>query len=187
MTTLQPEPTSAHNLDGYGAPLIPWERVLERLAGGLTQVPATGGPNRHTVWLATANPNGAPHVMPLGALWVEDAFYFTSGAGTRKSKNLRENPQCTLSVATEPFDLVFEGRATQVRDAATAERIARAFRADGWEATVVEGDASLTAPYSAPSAGPPPWDIYAFKVETVYALGAAEPYGATRFNFSARG
>jgi hypothetical protein len=31
---------------------------LERLAGGLTQVPATGGPNRHTVWLAMALPNG---------------------------------------------------------------------------------------------------------------------------------
>jgi hypothetical protein len=125
--------------------------------------------------------------MPLGALWVDGAFYFTSGAGTRKAKNLRENPQCTLCVATEPFDLVFEGTATQVRDVATAERIAEAFRADGWEATVVEGDASLTAPYSAPSAGPPPWDIYAFTVETAYALGAAEPYGATRFNFSARG
>jgi pyridoxamine 5'-phosphate oxidase-like protein len=109
MTTLPPEPTSARNRDGYGAPLIPWERVLERLAGGLTQVPATGGPDRHTVWLATASPNGAPHIMPLGALWVEGVFHFTSGAGTRKSKNLHENPQCTLCVATEPFDLVFEG------------------------------------------------------------------------------
>jgi hypothetical protein len=187
MTAPQPKPTSARNLDGYGAPLIPWEQVLERLAKGLTQAPATGGPNRHTVWLATASPNGAPHVMPLGAHWVEGAFYFTSGAGTRKSKNLRENPQCTLCVATEPFDLVFEGTASQVRDVATAEHIAEAFRADGWEATVVEGGASLTAPYSAPSAGPPPWDIYEFTVETIYALGAAEPYGATRFNFSARG
>jgi hypothetical protein len=187
MATPQPHPVSSRNLDAYGAPLIAWERVLERLAGGLTQAPATGGPNRHTVWLATASPNGAPHVMPLGALWVDGAFYFTSGAGTRKSKNLHENPHCTLCVATEPFDLVFEGRATQVRDVSTAERIAEAFRADGWEATVVEGDTSLTAPYSAPSAGPPPWDIYAFTVETVYALGATEPYGATRFDVSARG
>jgi hypothetical protein len=83
--------------------------------------------------------------MPLGARWVEGAFYFTTGAGTRKSKNLRENPQCMLCVATEPFDLVFEGSASQVRDVATTGRIAEAFRADGWEATVVEGDASLTA------------------------------------------
>jgi hypothetical protein len=75
----------------------------------------------------------------------------------------------------------------QVRDVTTAERIAEAFRADGWEATVVEGGASLTAPYGAPSAGPPPWDIHECTVETAYALGAAEPYGATRFNFSALG
>jgi hypothetical protein len=125
--------------------------------------------------------------MRLGSLWVEGACYFTSGAGPRKSKNLRENPQCALCVATEPFDLVFEGSAAQVHDVAAAERIAEAFRTDGWEAAVVEGDTSLTAPYSAPSAGQSPWDICEFTVETVYALGAAEPYGATRFNFSARG
>jgi hypothetical protein len=71
--------------------------------------------------------------MPLGELWVEGAFYFTSGAGTRKSKYLRENQQCTLCVATEPsepFNLVFEGRATQVRDVASANADRRGY--DDW-------------------------------------------------------
>ena len=59
------------NLDGYGAPLIPWTRVRERLDRGLTQAPGTGGPDRHTAWLATVRPDGRPHVMPPGILWVE--------------------------------------------------------------------------------------------------------------------
>jgi hypothetical protein len=35
---------------------IQWERALSSLESGLTQAPDTGGPNRHTTWLATSNP-----------------------------------------------------------------------------------------------------------------------------------
>jgi len=44
-------------------------------------------------------------------------------------------------------------------------------------------DGALYADYSAPSAGPPPWDVYEVRPETVFALGTAEPYGATRWRF----
>lgn len=84
------EPVAEQNLDGYGAPLIPWTRVLESLEG-LTQGPESGGPERHTHWLATVRPDGRPHVMPVGVLWVDGAFYFSTGAGTRKGKNLARN------------------------------------------------------------------------------------------------
>jgi hypothetical protein len=183
MTTTQPEPTSDRNLDGYGAPPIPWEKVRERLDQGLTQAPSTGGPDRHTCWLATVHPDGRPHVMPLGALWVDGAFYFTSGAGTRKARNLAQNPHCALTVATHEYDLIFEGTAARVTDPAKVAHIAEAFRADGWPATVDGSGTSLTAPYSAPSAGLPPWDVYEVTPETVFAMGTAEPGGATRFTF----
>jgi|SRR5579859_2291623 len=176
-------PTAERNLDGYGAPPIDWTRVRERLEQGFTQAPGAGGPDRHTCWLATVGPDGRPHVMPLGALWVDGAFYFTSGAGTRKAQNLAAHPQCVLTVATHEFDLVIEGPAVRVSDPATVEHIAAVYRADGWPATVSAGVASLTAEYSAPSAGPPPWDVYALTPETVYALGTAPPYGATRWRF----
>ena len=178
------EPVTERNLDGYGAPIIPWAKVLTHLEQSLTQAPGTGGPDRHTCWLATVNTDGSPHVMPLGALWVDGAFYFTSGAAARKSRNLEHDPRCALTVATHDFDLVFEGKATKVTDRATAQRIADRYKADGWPASVTEGSASLTAEYSAPSAGPPPWDIYEMVPETVYALGTAEPYGATRWRFA---
>ena len=43
--------------------------MRERLEQGLTQGPGSGGPDRHTCWLATVGPDGRPHVMPFGALW----------------------------------------------------------------------------------------------------------------------
>jgi len=183
MTTIQREPTSEQNLDGYGAPTIPWEKVRDVLTQRIPQEPGSGSLNRHTWWLATVRPDGRPHVMPLGVLWVEDAFYFAAGAATRKAKDLAHNPHCVITVATHDFDLVLEGAAVKVSDSATAARVAEAYRADGWPASVDRSGTTLTAPYSAPSAGPPPWEVYAFTPETVFALGAAEPYGATRWRF----
>ena len=91
------------NLDGYGAPLIPWTRVRERLDRGLTQAPGTGGPDRHTAWLATVRPDGRPHVMPLGILWVDGAFYFIRWAASRYKIALAtsataRNREATLSL-----------------------------------------------------------------------------------------
>jgi len=46
----------------------------------------------------------------------------------------------------------------------------------------VEGDA-FTAPYSAPSAGPPPWHLYRFTFHTAFGVASEEPRGATRWRF----
>lgn len=175
------EPKTERNLDGYGAAPIAWSRVRQRLDEGFTQAPKTGGPSRHTTWLTTINPDGSPHVMPLGSLWIDGAFYFTSGPGTRKGKNLSRDPRCALAIASEPFDLVIEGDARRVTNAATLERLAEAYRRTGWNPTVRDG--ALTAEYSAPSAGPPPWNVYEVKPKILYALATDQPGGATKFVF----
>lgn len=132
MTTI--EPVSERNLDGYGAPPIPWSSVRERPGRRLYAAPDTGGPNRHTGWVATVHPDGRPNVVPVGILGVDGAFYFTAGAGTRRAKNLAENPNCTVSVATHAFDLVVEGTAATVTDEAKVKRIAAVYAAEGWDA-----------------------------------------------------
>src|SRR5947208_924746 len=104
--------TKAKNLDGYGTPAIDWGRVRDVLTSGITQGPDSGGPNRHTSWLTTINPDGSPHVTPVGAIQLDGAWYFTSGPRTRKSRNIAADPRCVVSVATNPFDLVLEGEAT---------------------------------------------------------------------------
>ncbi|KLO30640.1 pyridoxamine 5'-phosphate oxidase family protein [Mycobacterium haemophilum] len=167
------------SLDGYGAPTIEWARVKAVLDGQLTQAPGTGGPQRHTMWLTTINPDGSPHVMPLGVVHRGGSWYFTSGPVTRKSRNLARDPRCVVSVATDPFDLVIEGSAEWVTDAGELDSVAEVFVSAGWPAGVA-GDA-LTAQYSAPSAGPAPWHAYRLKPSTVFALGTSEPFGATKF------
>src|SRR5436305_14053293 len=107
-----PKIMDATNLaDLYNLPLMDWGRINERLDQGVTQAPGTGGPNRHTCWLATINPDGSPRVTGVGALWVDGAFWFETGGGTRKGKNLARDPRCTLSVATEEFDGIVDGAA----------------------------------------------------------------------------
>jgi hypothetical protein len=81
----------------------------------------------------------------------------------------------------EGIDLVLEGEAIRATDKGTLERLAGRYRAVGWPAEV-DGDA-LTAPFSAPSTGPPPWQLYRFVPQTGFGVAAEEPYGATRCAF----
>jgi hypothetical protein len=173
---------TSKNLDGYGTPPIEWDRVRDMLSSEITQAPDTGGPNRHTAWLTTINPDGSPHVTPVGFAQLGGVWYFTSGPGTRKSRNIAADPRCVVSVATHPFDLVIEGGAARVTDADELRSVAAEYNRGGWPAQV-EGDA-FTAEYSAPSAGPPPWHVYKVMPATVFAFGTAEPYGATGFDLT---
>jgi hypothetical protein len=134
-------------------------------------------------WLATSRPGGRPHLAGVGAMWFEDKLYIVSGPGTRKSRNLAGNPNCAVSVSLPGLDLVIEGSAAKVTDAATLTRLAQLYAAQGWPATV-SGDA-LTAPYSAPSAGPPALGPLRGHAATAFGVASAEPYGATRWRFGA--
>jgi nitroimidazol reductase NimA-like FMN-containing flavoprotein (pyridoxamine 5'-phosphate oxidase superfamily) len=172
------------NLDNiYGTPGLDWASVEDRLGAGLTQAPEAGGPNRHTCWLATVNTDGSPHVTGVGALWVDGAFWFETGEGTRKGRNLARDPRCTLSVATHEFDLIVEGEAQKVTDRPTVAAMAARWAAAGWPTQVDDTGLALTAEYSAPSAGPPPWSVYRLTVRTATAVGTVEPGGATRWRF----
>jgi hypothetical protein len=44
----------------YGAEPMDWTLIAQRLQQGVTQAPGTGGPDRHTCWLTTLNPDGSP-------------------------------------------------------------------------------------------------------------------------------
>jgi PPOX class probable F420-dependent enzyme len=174
----------AKNLaDLYGLSPVDWFAVTSRLQEGLTQVPGTGGPDRHTCWLATINADGSPHVTGIGALWVDDAFWFETGERTRKARNLARDPRCTLSVAMREFDLVIEGEAHRVTDPGIVASLAERWAAEGWPCRVDETGRALTAEFSAPSAGPPPWFVYDITPRSATALAIPEPGGATRWRF----
>jgi nitroimidazol reductase NimA-like FMN-containing flavoprotein (pyridoxamine 5'-phosphate oxidase superfamily) len=158
--------------DLYNLPPIPWSRALEALESP---------PPTLTCFLATTRPDGRPHVAGVGALWDEGKMYFVSGPGTRKSRNVAENPRCAIAVSLPGIDLVLEGRAERVTDDETLRRLAKRYADGGWPAIVKDG--AFTYDYSAPSAGPPPWDLYEVTPTTVFGVLGSEPGGATRWRF----
>src|ERR1044071_7446665 len=112
--------------DLYELPLVDWSRITASLDhDDITQAPGTGGPDRHTCWLATINPDGSPHVTGVGGFWKDRAFWIVTGEQTRKGKNLARDPPCTLSLSAHEFDLVLEGDAEKVTDPATVAMIAK--------------------------------------------------------------
>ena len=169
-------PTQTTNLDIYGHAPLEWSRALNALVAL--------APTENVTWfLGTVRPDGRPHTAGVGAQFLDGDVYIVSGPRTRKSRNLAANPACTVSVQVPGLDLVFEGEATRVSDKETLERAVTKFREGGWPAEV-EGDA-FTAPFSAPSAGPPPWYLYRFTFHTVFGVAGEEPHGATRWRFKA--
>jgi pyridoxine/pyridoxamine 5'-phosphate oxidase len=169
--------------DLYDLPLVDWDRIADRLDRGVTQAPGSGGPDRHTCWLATINPDGSPHVNGIGALWHDGAFWLETGTGSRKGRNLARDPRCTLSLATHEFDLVVEGEAQRITDPATVADLAARWAAEGWPASVDESGTVLEGAFRAHSAGPPPWHVYRITPRTATALVTVDPGGATRFTF----
>jgi Pyridoxamine 5'-phosphate oxidase len=168
------EPSETTNLDRYGNPPLAWSRVREALD-------ATQGAEL-TWFLGTIRPDGRPHAAGVGALYHDGDLYFVSGPETRKSQNLRKFTAGTMSVRLPGIDLVFEGEAERIKDPATVAGVAALYRQGGWPAEV-QGD-EITGPYSAPSAGPPPWHVYRFGFHTVFGVAGEEPHGATRWRFA---
>ncbi|HTJ61197.1 MAG TPA: pyridoxamine 5'-phosphate oxidase family protein [Candidatus Saccharimonadales bacterium] len=168
------------NLDIYGSPPLPWSRARDLLDAMRNE---TG--HGSSWFLSTVRPDGRPHAAGVGVFWDDEKLWFTSGPRTRKSRDIVENANVVLSVGLSGLDLVIEGNATRVTDPAALERLAAIARGQGWPARVTEG--GLTAEYSAPSAGRPPWYLYVVTPVTAFGVATAEPNGATRWRFGPSG
>src|SRR6478752_5454858 len=143
MTDLTPSETTS--LDRSGSPAMDWGHARALMAQGPTP--------DVTYFPGTCRPDGTPHAAGLGAQWMDGDLYFTSNPIARKARDLAVNPQCTMSVRLPGIDL---------------ERVAAGYRAAGWPAEV-RGDA-FTAPFNAPSAGPPPYQVFRFTFHKAVGL-----------------
>jgi hypothetical protein len=169
--------------DLYKLPPVDWAAIEARLDRGLTLAPDTGGEGRQACWLTTINPDGSPHANGIGALWVDGTFWFVTGESSRKGSNLARDPRCAMSVSTDEFDLVVDGTAEKVTDPVTVAKLAAIWAAGGWPARPDDTGEALTAEYSAPSAGPPPWQVYRLTAHSATAVATIGPGGATRWHF----
>ena len=89
--------------------------------------------NADVFWLSTVRPDGRPHVAPLIGVWQDGGFYFCTGEGEQKAKNLKANNQVAITsgsnALSEGFDVVVEGEAVVVNDEGGLRRLADAFEA----------------------------------------------------------
>ena len=164
-----------------GLPPVNWESVVEKMDAG--SPPAPDAHNARTTWLTTVNADGSPHMTPVGALWLDGAFWFQTGSGTRKARNVGRDPRCSIAVSIRDADVVVEGEAARVTDSATVARLATAWANQGWPAEPDESGSGITAPFNAPSQGPPPWGVYRVTPRSAIVALGSEPGGLTRFKF----
>ena len=93
---------------------------------------------------------GSRRCVPTGvrtsrrlAVWHDDAMYFCTGPDERKAKNLKQNAQCILTTGQnglDGLDVVVEGQAFEVGDAAELELLTNAYESKyGAHFTAPEG------------------------------------------------
>jgi hypothetical protein len=169
MTTAEPRETSSIATNGETA-ITTWQDAQARLA------------LVHTYWLATTEPDGRPHVMPLFAVCDGGVIFTTAGPTSRKARNLARDPRCVVTAAADGLDLVVEGTATLIRDTDSLRHVAQLYASKyGWEIRPIDG--RYDADFGAPSAGSPPYELYEIRPSMAYGLATSEPYGATRWRW----
>jgi hypothetical protein len=164
-----------------GLPPVDWDSVVQRLDAG--SAPAPEALNSRTTWLSTVNEDGSPHLTAVGAVWLDGTFWFQTGRGTRKGRNVARDPRCSVAVSIRDADVVFEGDAARVTDRAEIARIAKAWADSGWPVEPDESGSGITAPFNAPAQGPPPWNVYRIEPRSATVVASSEPGGSTRFRF----
>ena len=139
-------------------------------------------------WLSTVRPEGRPHVTPLVGVWIDDAFYFCTGAEERKALNLAANAECALITGTnsfaEGFDIVIEGSVDRIKDNDHLQRVADKYLekyGTVWAFTVqdegfVHGEGSLREEHQVSA------HVFEVRPVTVFGFGKG-PFSQTRWRF----
>jgi PPOX class probable F420-dependent enzyme len=144
----------------HGTGLLPWSWAEERLA------------RSHDYWLATVRPSGAPHLMPVWAVWHQHQLWFSSARGSRKARNLAGEPRCMLSTADPRQPVVVQGEAHRVSD---REALRRMLAAE---------NAKYGTDYGMDMVDPAANSVFALRPEWAFALDANDFTGSpTRFVF----
>ena len=152
---------SRPTMAGYGVPAslegaLPWAWAQQRLS------------RSHNYWLTSVRPDGAPHTMVVWGIWLERAYYFSTGATTRKARNLQQNPNCIVCSENAEEAVIVEGVARKLDDDEIPQQAFTDYKEKyGWELD--------------PERGP----VYEVQPKTVFALPEKQfPNGVTRWKFA---
>ena len=108
--SMDPEPSQPRMFGGFvGSAKLPWNWATERLSEA-----------RH-YWIATTRPDGRPHSRPVWGVWLDQAFYFSTGS--LAAQNLATQSAITLHLESGNEVVIIEGVAEQVSDASLLEQV----------------------------------------------------------------
>lgn len=147
-------------MKGYGVPesldgALPWTWAQERIA------------KSHNYWLTTVRPDGAPHTMVVWGIWLNGAYYFSTGVTTRKARNLQQNPNAIVCNENVEEAVIMEGITRRLNDAEIPQQAFADYKTKyGWELD--------------PKIGP----VFQVTPKTVFAMPEKQfPKGVTRWVF----
>jgi hypothetical protein len=95
--------------------LKPWPWALERLE------------KSHNYWISTTRPGGRPHLMLIWGIWWQDAFWFSTGARTRKAKNIAADPRCVIGTEKADEAVILEGIVEEIKDRSIWKQLAQIY------------------------------------------------------------
>jgi hypothetical protein len=99
-----------------GRGLLPWTWGVERLSVA------------KNYFVSTTRPDGLPHCMPVWGVWLDGAFYFSSGRRSRKSRNLANNPRCVVCPEGADQAVIMEGIVTIIEEGPVFRQFVEAYK-----------------------------------------------------------
>ena len=157
--------TDRPHMPGYGlqpptpeAGLLPWSFVSDRMSSAWNY------------WLAAASTQGKPQAAPVWGIWVEEQFYFSTAARSRKARNLAANPQLVVHLESGDEVVILEGQVEEVAAGAWFDHLDQVYYA--------KYNVHLTAQNP----------VYRLAAEKVFAWREQDfPTSATRWRFDLQG
>jgi nitroimidazol reductase NimA-like FMN-containing flavoprotein (pyridoxamine 5'-phosphate oxidase superfamily) len=133
--------------------LLPWEWARARLG------------RSHNYWFTTVRAGGVPHSMPVWGVWLDDVWYFCTAPGSRKARNLSENPHCVVCTEDAQEAVILEGAARELPASEVPHNLAPAYKTKyGWDLQL---------------------SVFEVRPRAVFAMPEKQfPQGATRWVFS---
>jgi nitroimidazol reductase NimA-like FMN-containing flavoprotein (pyridoxamine 5'-phosphate oxidase superfamily) len=98
-----------------GRGLLAWSWAAERLS------------KARNYFVSTTRSDGLPHSMPVWGVWMEGAFYFSTGRRSRKARNLRTNSHCVICPENADEAVVLEGVAHEIDSPAALQPMFEAY------------------------------------------------------------
>ena len=81
----------------------------------------------HNYWISTTRSGRRPHLMVVWGIWWQGAFWFSTGPGTRKAKNMAANPHCVIGTEKADEAVILEGSPEVIEDQSVWKEFAQIY------------------------------------------------------------